>query len=62
MHTIFLESGLIIETDLTKEEKAIIAAGEKEYEEHPENFTPLEDVIKVIYPNGEFDKYLNNEK
>jgi hypothetical protein len=31
----------VIETDLTAEERAIIAAGEKEYQEHPETFTPL---------------------
>ncbi|GHT68632.1 hypothetical protein FACS1894110_16640 [Spirochaetia bacterium] len=34
-----------IETDLTAEEWAIIAAGEKEYQEHPETFTPLSDLL-----------------
>jgi hypothetical protein len=33
---------LIIETDLTDEEKAIVKEGRKEYELHPESFTPLE--------------------
>jgi hypothetical protein len=31
---------LVIETNLTKEEKAIVKAGRKERKEHPENFTP----------------------
>jgi hypothetical protein len=31
---------LVIETDLTAEEKAVIKAGRKERKEHPENFTP----------------------
>jgi hypothetical protein len=31
-----------IETDLTGEEKAIIAEGDKEFKEHPEHFVPLE--------------------
>jgi hypothetical protein len=35
---------VIIETDLTAEEKAIIAAGEKEFAEHPETFTRLQDI------------------
>jgi hypothetical protein len=32
----------IIETDLTSEERAIIADGEREYREHPETFVSLE--------------------
>ena len=47
-HAIVLESGLIIETDLTPEEIAICEAGHKEYEEHPENFTPWDDVKKEL--------------
>jgi hypothetical protein len=35
---------VIIETDLTAEEKAIIEAGEKEYREYPETFVPLESI------------------
>ena len=31
---------LVIETNLTADEKAIIKAGRKERKEHPENFTP----------------------
>jgi len=31
---------LIIETNLTAKEKAVIKAGRKERKEHPENFTP----------------------
>jgi hypothetical protein len=34
------DAHFVIETDLTDEERAIIAAGEKEFREHPENFTP----------------------
>jgi hypothetical protein len=33
---------VIIETSLTTEERKIIAAGEKEYAEHPENFVSFE--------------------
>jgi hypothetical protein len=35
---------VIIETDLTPEEKAIIEAGEREYAAHPETFIRLEDI------------------
>ena len=35
-----INDSLVIETDLTKEEKVIIQAGRKERMEHPENFTP----------------------
>ena len=35
---------VIIETDLTPEEKAIIKAGEQEYTAHPETFVPLDDI------------------
>jgi hypothetical protein len=35
---------VIIETDLTVEEKAIIEAGEKEFQKHPETFVPLESI------------------
>jgi len=31
---------LIIETNLTAKEKAVIKAGRRERKEHPENFTP----------------------
>jgi hypothetical protein len=35
---------VIIETDLTPEEKAITEAGEREYALHPESFVRLEDI------------------
>jgi len=35
-----LSNTVVIETNLTAEEKAIIKAGRKERKEHPENFTP----------------------
>jgi len=35
-----LNKTLVIETNLTTEEKAVIKAGRKERKEHPENFTP----------------------
>ena len=31
---------LVIETNLTADEKAVVKAGRKERREHPENFTP----------------------
>ena len=36
----FADEPLIIETNLTAEEKAVIEEGRKERKEHPENFTP----------------------
>jgi hypothetical protein len=35
---------LIFETDLTEEEEAVIEAGRKEREEHPENFTSWDEI------------------
>jgi len=35
---------LIIETNLTAKEKAVIKAGRKERKEHPENFTPWAEI------------------
>jgi hypothetical protein len=35
---------LIIETDLTDEERAIIAEGDRLFKEHPETFVPLESI------------------
>ena len=35
-----LSKTLVIETNLTAEEKVVINAGRKERKEHPENFTP----------------------
>jgi len=37
---------IIIETDLTAEEKADIAEGRKERREHPENFISLDEYVK----------------
>ncbi|GHU97265.1 hypothetical protein FACS189483_02720 [Spirochaetia bacterium] len=41
LFTVLAEPLYIRETDLTPEELAIIEAGDKEYREHPETFTPL---------------------
>jgi hypothetical protein len=35
---------LIIETDLTDEEKRLIAAGMEEYDRNPDSFTPLSEL------------------
>jgi hypothetical protein len=40
---------LIIDTDLTEEEKAEVEAALKEKEEHPENFTPLSEIARKTY-------------
>jgi hypothetical protein len=40
---------VLIETDLTDEENAIIDAGAKEYREHPENFISLDDYLTEKY-------------
>ncbi|MDR1262831.1 MAG: hypothetical protein LBK46_04995 [Oscillospiraceae bacterium] len=37
--------GYVIETDLTDEEKALIAAGVQEYRENSDSFTSLDDCI-----------------
>ncbi|GHV83955.1 hypothetical protein AGMMS50212_12950 [Spirochaetia bacterium] len=42
LFSILDESAYSIETDLTEEEKAIIEAGDKEFDEHPENFVTLD--------------------
>jgi len=42
----FADDQIIIETDLTAEEKADIAEGRKERREHPENFISLEEYVK----------------
>jgi hypothetical protein len=39
---------LVIETNLTKREKKIVAAGRRERKEHPENFTSWADVKKEL--------------
>jgi len=41
----FADEPLIIETDLTDEERAVIAEGRRRYREHPEDFIPLESVL-----------------
>jgi hypothetical protein len=43
-----------IETDLTDEEKEIIAEGRRQYAEHPETFTSLDDVVKDYRAFGKF--------
>jgi hypothetical protein len=42
----FADDQIIIETDLTAEEKADIAEGRKERREHPENFISLDEYVK----------------
>jgi hypothetical protein len=42
--SILAEPVYILETNLTEEERAIIAEGDREFEEHPENFVPLESI------------------
>jgi hypothetical protein len=44
--SILAEPAYILETNLTEEEKAIIAEGDREFEEHPENFTALESISR----------------
>ena len=45
LFTVLSIDPVIIETDLTAEERAIIAAGEKEYREHPETYVTLESIL-----------------
>ncbi|MDR1015597.1 MAG: hypothetical protein LBL86_11580 [Coriobacteriales bacterium] len=35
------DEAVVIETDLTNDERAIVLEGRKEYEERPETFVPL---------------------
>jgi hypothetical protein len=42
--SILAEPSYILETDLTEEERAIIAEGDRTFEEHPENFVALESI------------------
>ena len=41
---VLIDDEIIIETDLTEEEKAIIEEGDRRYKEHPEDFVPLESI------------------
>jgi hypothetical protein len=41
---VLVDDETIIETDLTDEELAIIEEGDRQYEEHPEDFVPLESI------------------
>ena len=41
---VLVDDETIIETDLTDEELAIIAEGDKLYKEHPENFISLDSI------------------
>ncbi|MDR0321425.1 MAG: hypothetical protein LBI28_07960 [Treponema sp.] len=43
---VLVDDEVIIETDLTDEERAIIEKGDRHYKEHPEDFVPLESVLK----------------
>lgn len=42
LYVLHEQEDAVIETDLTPEEIKIIQDGEKEFEEHPENFIPFE--------------------
>ena len=44
----YAEPDFLIETDLTDEERAIIAEGEKLFEEHPEEFISLKEFFKEV--------------
>jgi adenylate kinase len=44
--SILAEPAYILETNLTDEERAIIAEGDREFEEHPENFVALETISR----------------
>ena len=41
---VLIDDETIIETDLTDEELAIIAEGDRHYKEHPEDFISLDDI------------------
>ena len=47
-HLVDLSDPLIIETDLTPDEKAILDAGAKEYEENPDSFISLTEYEKTL--------------
>jgi hypothetical protein len=49
--SILVHDRVIIETDLTAEEKEIIAKGREHYREHPEDFVSLD---ATGAPSGEF--------
>ncbi|MDR1159032.1 MAG: hypothetical protein LBK69_00155 [Syntrophomonadaceae bacterium] len=40
--SILVDEAIVIETDLTEEERTLIAQGIEEYEKNPESFTPLD--------------------
>ena len=50
---------LVIETNLTPDEKAIIKAGRKERKEHPENFTPWASVKAESSPGKRTGKRIS---
>jgi hypothetical protein len=41
---VLVDYPVIIETDLTDEEKKWVQEGDKHYREHPEDFVPLESI------------------
>ena len=43
---VLIEDEPIIETDLTDEEMALIEEGDRHFNEHPEDFIPLESLMK----------------
>jgi hypothetical protein len=42
--SILAEPAFLLETNPAEEEQAIIAEGDREFEEHPENFVPFETI------------------
>jgi hypothetical protein len=46
MNVTALRKEFTVETDLTDEERAIIAEGSKRFKEHPEEFVRLEDFLE----------------
>jgi len=42
---VLTDEDTVIETDLTDEELAIIAEGDRRYEKSPEDFVPLESIM-----------------
>jgi len=44
--SVLSDEPIVIETDLTSDEHALIAEGVKRYHEHPEEFVSLESILK----------------
>jgi hypothetical protein len=48
--SILADDTIILETDLTDEERAIIARGREEYESNPDSFVSLESILRFSAP------------